>query len=84
MGLGAFEPATGLATTRCSPRRDSARFIQLLEQVLKAHPAQAWIVTTDNLSTQNSRETQVALLAWSEVQVWLLPACACWPNLIEP
>jgi hypothetical protein len=33
--LGAFEPTTGLATMLCSPRRDSASFIQRLEQVLQ-------------------------------------------------
>jgi hypothetical protein len=32
--MGAFEPAARLATTLCSPRRDSASFIRSLEQVL--------------------------------------------------
>jgi hypothetical protein len=40
-GWGAFEPATGLATTRCSPRRDRASFMQLLVQGLQTYPAQA-------------------------------------------
>jgi transposase len=82
--LGAFEPATGLATTLCSPRRDSASFIQLLEQVLQTYPAQEWVLVTDNLSTHRSRETQVALLAWPEVTLWFIPKDACWLNLIEP
>jgi hypothetical protein len=68
--LGAFEPATGLATTRCRPRRDSASVMQLLEQVWQTSPAQAWGLVTDNQSTHLSRETQVALLAWPEV-TWL-------------
>jgi DDE superfamily endonuclease len=68
--LGAFEPATGWATTLCSPRRDSASFIQLLEQVLQTYPAQEWVLVTANLSTHVSRETPVALLAWPEV-TWL-------------
>jgi transposase len=81
---GAFEPATGLATTRCSSRRDSASFIQLLEQVLQTYPARQWVLITDNLSTHCSRETQTALIAWPEVQLLFIPKYACWLNLIEP
>jgi transposase len=78
--LGAFEPATGLATTLCSPRRDSASFIQLLQ----TYPAREWILITDNLSTHVSRETQTALIAWPEVTLRFIPTYACWLNLIEP
>jgi transposase len=82
--LGAFEPATGLATTLCSPRRDSASFIQLLEQVLQTYPAREWGLISDNLSTHLSRETQTALIAWPEVELVFIPKYACWLNLIEP
>lgn len=82
--VGAFEPATGLATTLCSPRRDSASFIRLLGQVLQTHPAREWRLIADHLSTHVSRETQTALLAWPESQLLLLPEYACWLNLIEP
>jgi transposase len=82
--LGAFEPATGLATVLCSPRRDSASFIQLLEQVLQTYPAREWVLITDNLSTHISRETQTALIAWPEVKLLFIPKYACWLNLIEP
>ena len=82
--LGAFEPATGLAATLCSPRRDRASFIQLLEQVLQTYPARAWGLITDHLSTHLSRETHTALLAWPEVELLFLPTSACWLNLIEP
>jgi transposase len=82
--LGAFEPATGLATTLCSPQRDSASFIQVLEQVLQTYPAREWVLIADNLSTHLSRETQTALSAWPEVTVLFIPKYACWLNLIEP
>jgi transposase len=82
--LGAFEPATGLATTLCSPRRDSASFTQLLEQVLQTYPAREWVLITDNLSTHLSRDTQTALIAWPEVELRFIPTYACWLNLIEP
>jgi transposase len=82
--LGAFEPATGLATTLCRPRRDSASFIQLLEQVLQTYPAREWVLIMDNLSPHVSRETQAALLAWPDVQLLRLPTSACWLNLSEP
>jgi hypothetical protein len=38
-GLGAFEPATGLAATLCSPRRDRASVMPRLELVLQTSPA---------------------------------------------
>jgi hypothetical protein len=82
--LGAFEPATGLATALCRPRRDSASFMQLLEQVLQSYPAREWVPIMDNLSTHVSRETQPALIAWPEVTVLLIPKYACWLNLLEP
>jgi transposase len=82
--LGAFEPATGLATTLCSPRRDRASFIQLLEQVLQTYPAQAWVLITDHLSTHRSRETHTALIAWPEMELRFMPTYACWRHLIEP
>jgi len=82
--LGSLEPATGLATTLCSPRRDRASFIQFLEQVLQTYPARAWVLITDNLSTHLSRETQPALIAWPEVELLCIPTYACWLNLIEP
>jgi transposase len=83
-GLGACEPATGLAVTLCRPRRDRASFIQLLELVLQASPARPWVLLSDTLTTHLSRETQPAVVAWPEVQLWLLPKYACWLNLIEP
>jgi transposase len=83
-GLGAFEPATGLAATLCRPRRDRASFIQLLELVLQTYPAQEWVLVTDNLTTHLSCATQAAVLAWPEMHLWLLPKYACWLNLIEP
>jgi transposase len=82
--LGAFEPATGLAATLCSPRRDSASFIQLLALVLQTYPAREWVLITENLTTHRSRDTQTALLAWPGVRLLLLPKYACWLNLIEP
>lgn len=66
--LGAFEPATGLAVTLCSPRRHSASFIQLLELVLQTYAARPWVLISDNLTPHVSRETETALLAWPEVQ----------------
>ena len=82
--LGAFEPAPGLAATLCSPRRDSASFIQLLALVLQTYPAREWVLITENLTTHRSRDTQTALLAWPEVRLLLLPKYACWLNLLEP
>lgn len=81
---GAFEPATGQATVVFSAARDSVSHIQLLEQVLLHFPADRWLIIEDNLSTHTSRATQLALLAWPEIQVQFIPKYACWLNLIEP
>lgn len=81
---GAFEPATGQATMVLSQSRDSTSHIQLLEQVMKAFPAERWLIIEDNLSTHTSRQTRLALAAWPELRVQFMPKYACWLNLIEP
>ena len=81
---GAFEPATGQASLVLSDRRDSASHIRLLEQVIAEFPADRLLIVEDNLSTHHSRQTQLALLAWPEIQVLFIPTYACWLNLIEP
>lgn len=81
---GAFEPATGEATFILSDRRDSASHIRLLEKVIATFPADKLLLIEDNLSTHVSRNTKIALAAWPEIQVLLLPKYACWLNLIEP
>jgi DDE superfamily endonuclease len=81
---GACEPATGLATTRCRPRRDRASCMQLLVQGLPTSPAPAWGLMTDHLRTPLWRETPVARLAWPEVTVWCIPQEAGGLNLREP
>jgi transposase len=81
---GAFEPATGQATILMSPSRDSASHIQLLEQMIHQFPADRWLLIEDNLSIHTSRQTQLALAAWPEIQVQFIPKYACWLNLIEP
>ena len=81
---GAFEPASGQASLVLSDRRDSASHISLLEQVMADFPADRLLLIEDNLSTHHSRQTQLALLAWPDIQVLFIPTYACWLNLIEP
>ena len=81
---GAFEPATGQAEIIISPHRDSATHIELIEKVIQEFPSERWLLIEDNLSIHHSREVQVALLAWPEIQVQFIPKYACWLNLIEP
>ena len=38
----------------------------------------------DNLSIYASRQTQLALAAWPEIQIQFIPKYTCWLNLIEP
>lgn len=80
---GAFEPAAGEATVIVT-ERDSASHLQLLEQMIDRFPAERWLVIEDNLSTHASRDVQLALLSWPEIQVMVLPKYASWMNLIEP
>ena len=81
---GAFEPATGKATILTSPGRDSVSHIRLLEQVMRAFPADRWLLIEDNLSIHASREVRLALASRPEIQIQFLPKYACWLNLIEP
>lgn len=80
---GAFEPATGQAAVILSPSRDSPSHIQLLETVVTEFPAGRWLIVEDNLGIHTSRETRLALAAWPEMQIQLIPTYACWLNLIE-
>lgn len=81
---GAFEPATGEGSLVVSPARDSASHIKLLEQVVTKFPADRWIIIEDNLSIHTSREVQMALLSWPEIEICFIPKYSCWLNLIEP
>lgn len=85
--FGAFEPATGKAVTRCSPRRDSAGFVALLDQVIQEYPAKNWVFIWDNLSVHYSKESRLALVGHAEthsIRVLPMPKYAAWLNLIEP
>jgi transposase len=55
-----------------------------LEQIVSRFPAERWLIIEDNLSIHTSRQVQMALLAWPEIQVQFIPRYACWLNLIEP
>lgn len=81
---GAFEPATGEGALVVSAARDSASHIRLLEHVITTFPADRWIIIEDNLVTHTSREVQIALLSWPEIEIRFIPKYACWLNLIEP
>lgn len=81
---GAFEPATGEAVIHVSERRDSESHIHLLERMIETFPSDRWLVIEDNLSIHTSRETKLALSAWPEIRLQLLPKYAPWLNLIEP
>jgi transposase len=81
---GAFEPATGQAELVFSDRRDSVSHLELLEQIVSRFPAERWLIIEDNLSSHTSRQVQMALLAWPEIEVQFIPKYACWLNLIEP
>lgn len=81
---GAFEPATGKAMIHLSGRRDSKSHIRLLEKMIEAFPSERWLLIEDNLSIHTSRETRLALTAWPEIRIQLLPKYAPWLNLIEP
>ena len=83
-GWGACEPATGLATTRCRPRRDSARVLQLLAPVLPTSPARAWGLITEQLNPHLARERPTAWIAWPEVTRRFIPTAACGLSRIAP
>jgi transposase len=79
-----FEPATGEAALLVSPSRHSASHIRLVERMTEIVPSGRWLVVEDNLSIHTRQKTKLALLAWPEIQIQLLPKYAPWLNLIEP
>jgi transposase len=81
---GAFEPRTGEGTLLFSPSRDGATHIQLLEQIIARFPSDRWLIIEDNLSIHKSRDVQLALLSYPEIQIQFIPKYSCWLNLIEP
>jgi transposase len=78
-----FEPATGQPAVIMSPSPDSTSHIQLLEKIVIEFPAERWLIIEDILSTHISQQTRLALMAWPEIQIQLLPKYVCWLNLIE-
>ena len=77
---GAFEPATGKAAILTSAHRDSASHIRLLEKMTEVFPSDRWLVIEDNLSAHTSRLARLALAAWPEIRLQLLPKYAPWLN----
>jgi transposase len=52
--------------------------------MIEVFPAKRWLIIKDNLGVHISKEVMLALLAWPEIQLQLIPKYACWLNLIEP
>jgi hypothetical protein len=71
---GAFEPASGQGELVFSDRWDSASHLKLMEQIVTQFPAERWLIIEDNLSIHTSRQVQIALLAWPELQVQSSPS----------
>lgn len=82
--LGAFEPRTGVALTHCAPRRDTASFVALLEDVIRQWPTGKLILILDNLSTHRTIDVRLWALAHPRVRFLFQPTYAPWLNLIEP
>ena len=73
---GAFEPVSGQAEVVFRHRRDSASHLHLLEQIVIEFRAERWLIIEDNLSIHTSRQVQLGLLAWPELQVQFIPKYA--------
>jgi hypothetical protein len=82
--FGAFEPATGLATTLCAASRRSANFAALLDCVVQVWPCGELIVILDNLSINKTLDVRLWALAHQRVRFLFQPNYAPWLNLIEP
>lgn len=82
--FGAFEPATGLATTLCAASRRSANFAALLDCVVQVWPCGELIVILDNLSIHKTLDVRLWALAHQRVRFLFQPNYAPWLNLIEP
>jgi len=82
--FGAFEPSTGKALRLCREQRCSLDFIELLNAVVQAWPADELVLILDNLSIHRSINVQLWALAHERVRFLIQPTYAPWLNLIEP
>lgn len=82
--FGAFEPATGLATTQSTPSRRSADFVALLDRLVYVWPCGELILILDNLSIHKTMDVRLWALAHKRVRFLFQPTYAPWLNLIEP
>lgn len=82
--FGAFEPATGLALTHCSRKRDTANFLLFLDQLVQQWPTGELILILDNLSVHKAYDVRLWALAHKRVRFLFQPTYAAWLNLIEP
>jgi transposase len=84
--FGAFRPATGEAFTRPYTGRDTACWVDFLEQVEFWLPAEAERIyaIVDNLSSHRATDVLLFLLAHPRWEIVFQPKYAAYLNLIEP
>ncbi|GIK64396.1 MAG: hypothetical protein BroJett018_21900 [Chloroflexota bacterium] len=82
--FGAFEPATGQVLTRTAHRRDTAAFLDLLDQLIHTWPVGDLVLILDNLSIHKTLDVRLWALAHPRVAFLFMPTYSPWLNLIEP
>ena len=82
--IGAFEPSTGQALTKCYDRRNSPSFLDFLTLVDVAWPNGEVFIILDNLSTHKTLDVLLWALAHPRIRFLFQPTYSPWLNLIEP
>src|SRR5262249_18434546 len=74
----------GIVVGTCRPKRDTKTFVQFLDRIAQATPAdQAIHVILDNLSTHKSPPVQRWLRGHARVHFHFIPTSSSWLNLVE-
>ncbi len=84
--FGAFHPATGAAFTRPYPGRNTANWVDFLEQVETWLPGEAGRIyaIADNLSAHRATDVLLFMLAHRRWEMVFQPKYAAYLNRIEP
>ncbi len=80
---GALRVRDGQAITLTTRSRNTAGYLELLEAIAAANPADDLYLISDNLSSHKSPPIQAWLAANPRVQHLFIPVGACWLNLQE-
>lgn len=80
---GGLRIRDGTEVTFCAPRRNTAGWLRLLQEIARTNPRGQVYVVADNLSSHTSWPVRRWLLHHRRIHQVFIPVGACWLNLAE-